>query len=348
MEKRIKEICDSIHSFSKALYSKKEIFPELLSLQEEMVNLTFNGLHAENGSLRLYDVGRYFRGLNQECGGIATEELARFERGSKDLCNLIRSESSGLKGEKRAFLCLETLRCKNRVVKNVELKSGDHRTELDAVVLTEKAVFLIEVKNAQKDVYISENGNYYRIVKGKRELTKHLGEKMNEKEYLLRQALRQAGIENANVINLVVMTNSGIEVENRYPHFEICYLSNLPYKIREVQGGVLYSDALMDRMTEAIESCRCQEEYSVEFDVQAFKYDFACLMAKLEAAKDESTKATERKEEITEEKEETAMEKRPVSKGKNKKALGGIAASLAFATIAAGVALAFLAKKKAG
>lgn len=62
------------------------------------------------------------------------------------ICNLIKSEFSGNAGERKAFWSIDTIRCKKTVLKNVEFRNGEHRTELDGIVFTVKAIFVIEVR----------------------------------------------------------------------------------------------------------------------------------------------------------------------------------------------------------
>ncbi len=293
MEKRTNEILGSMTSFTQDLYSKSEVLPELFDLQSELVNLTFNENHAENGNLRIWDVENHLEKMNADCGHIADEELSNFKEKCKIICNTIKGEMSGKNGEYKAFRSLETMICKNKILKNIEFKGNDRRTELDAVVITEKAVFIIEVKNPSKDIYIDERGNYCRISHDTMVFDKNIGENMNNKGFLLREALRSAGYENANIVNIVVFTNSAIHVENRYPYVNTCYLSDLPHKISRYDGEALYSSDDMDTMTSAIESSRCHEAYPMPIDMQEFKRDFANLMAILEKAKEESSEQTE-------------------------------------------------------
>ena len=53
-EQRVNEIISQINAFSKETYTKSEYFPELLKLQKEVIDLTFNADHAETGDLRLW------------------------------------------------------------------------------------------------------------------------------------------------------------------------------------------------------------------------------------------------------------------------------------------------------
>ena len=283
MNRRVNEILNSMNSFKKDLYNKQEVLPELFALQGELVNLTFNGTHAEKGNLKIWDVEAHLDKLNDACGHVADELLEKFKSDCKVICNTIKAEKSGQAGEYKAFKSLETLRCKNSVLKNVEFVSENHRTELDAIVVTEKAVFIVEVKNTGKDIYIDERGNYCRV-SDSLIFDKNIGEKMNEKDYLLREALKDSGIENVNIQNIVVFTNSAMQVENRYPYINTCYLSDMPHIIGGYSGECLYSDDDIDAIVNAIETNKCHESYPMPINMQDFKNGFATLMATIEKA----------------------------------------------------------------
>lgn len=289
-ETRIKEIISSMPSFSKDKYHKEELLPEYLELQKELINLTFNDSHAENGKLRIWDVENHLEKLNEECGHIADEELEVFKEDSKFICNAIKSEFSGNAGEYKAFRSLETLRCKNKVMKNIEFKSGERRTEIDAIVFTEKAVFIIEVKNPHRDIYIDERGNYCRVG-DTMHLDCNIGEKMNDKIYLLREALESVGYANANIISLVVFTNSTMHVDNRYDYITTCFLGNLPHIIERYDGNPIYSDNNISAMMESVSNAECKEAYPLEIDINQYKYHFANLVATLEEAAEKRSEA---------------------------------------------------------
>ena len=108
-QNRANEILSQITAFSKTGYTKAEYLPELMKLQDEVVNLTFNGEHAEEAKLRLWDVGDYLKRLNIECNGVADQELDDFIQMSKKIGNEISAEISGNKGERIVFSALDNL-----------------------------------------------------------------------------------------------------------------------------------------------------------------------------------------------------------------------------------------------
>lgn len=307
-QERIEELVGAMKSFAKDRYQREEVLPEMLELQRELIALTFNGEHAEQGRLRIWDVEAHLEKLNAERGHVADAELAVFMEGSKVLCNAIKAEMSGNAGEFKAFRSIETLRCPYKLLKNVEFQNGDHHTELDGVVFTEKGVFIIEVKNTAKDIYIDERGNYCRVSDIMR-FDKNIGDSMNDKEYLLREAFKAAGIECPKIASYVVFTNNNVHVDNRYAYITTCFLGQLPRMIESYQSDAHYSMDEIECMIAAANNAACKNSYALPLDVNKYKNDFATLVAILEEAEDATEEVAEPEAETekkTEEKEQPA------------------------------------------
>lgn len=63
------------------------MLPEMNGLEKEMINLTFNQDHADQGGLWIRDVEDHLTKLNEENGGIASEELQQFVTDCIDFTN---------------------------------------------------------------------------------------------------------------------------------------------------------------------------------------------------------------------------------------------------------------------
>ena len=333
---RINEIETSMKAMRKEAYYKKEILQELLDIQQEMVNHTFDKRHAENIKLRLTDVVQHLDQKNQEYGNVADEALQKFKDGCKCVSGMIGREIAGTTGEKFAFRSLETLKTDHIMLQNVELKNGKNRAELDAVVITSKAIFLVEVKNSSHDMVIDAKGNYYRA-SGYMDFDYNIGEKVNNKEYLLRTAIDTSvltdGKKQKTIVNLVVFANSKIAVDNRYKYVQSCFLSQLPHIIDEYSGDDIYSNEAINSIAECIRGAEYNETYSMDFNFTQFKKDFATVMAILE-------NASVSKEEIILEKEEKGVKQEKIRRedimsyifsSKNAKYVGTAAAAVAIA-----------------
>ena len=205
------------------------------------------------------------------------------------LCNLIKAEISGNRGEAKAFRTLQYIHSKNIILKNVELSDGDRRTELDAVVITPGIVTIVEVKNTAKDIFIDENGDYYRTGEYLR-WDCNIAEKMTLKEELLKKVLADDGIEEIQIRSIVVFTDNRIEVQNKYSRIRTCCVSRLAYIIDGFKGNTNMNEEKMEHIEGLIREAECKGACPFEFDVAQYKMDFASLMAVLEEA---SAKAEE-------------------------------------------------------
>lgn len=274
---RVNEMMATMKSFSKDKYQKDELLAEMFALQQEIVGLTFNGEHASTADLKIWDVERHLEQLNQDCGNVADEELQRFKEGSKTFCSLFKAEISGNRGDTKAFRTLQYIHSKNIILKNVELSDGDRRTELDAVVVTPGVVTIVEVKNTAKNIFIDENGDYYRTGEYLR-WDCNIAEKMTFKEELLKKVLTDGGIDNIRIRSIVVFTDNRIEVQNKYSRIRTCFVSQLAYIIDGFKSGIYMGEEEMEHIEGLIREAECKEAYPFEFDIAQYKMDFATLM----------------------------------------------------------------------
>lgn len=292
---RIQQIVNEIHSCNKELYRRDEILPELLCLQDEIVRLTFNEIHGEQAQLRIWDVENHLEELNRENGNIATEELETFKADCKDFVNYIKGIKSGYRGEEWTFRKLEGLRTENRVMKNIQLKNDRFHSELDAVVLTHKGAFIIEIKNTQRDVFIDEDGHYYRTGEFLN-WDSDIGCKMRIKTQLLEELLEEEGF-NVPVTPLILFSNNRIHVQNKCPQLTTCFLRQVNYLIEDFDSEDILSDRDMDAVAERISRIEETDEFPIKTDIAKLKKDFATLMARLETASGSAIEETEKAEE---------------------------------------------------
>jgi hypothetical protein len=280
---QVNEMVANMKAFAKEKYKKSELLEEMFNLQEEIVNLTFNDERATTEKLRIWDAVNHLEQLNQSCGNVADEEFQKFKDESKMFSNLIKAEVSGKRGEDKAYRALQNIHSKSIILRNVELSDGNNRTELDAVVITSEAITIVEVKNTSKNIFIDENGDYYRTGEFLR-LDCNIAEKMMLKEKMLRKVLVSDGIENIQIRSIVVFTNNRIEVQNKYAKISTCFLSQLSNIIDGFKSDYSYSDEVRGKIERTIKKAESKECYPFELDVEQYKFDFATLMVILEDA----------------------------------------------------------------
>ncbi len=280
----IKETLDKITAFSKESYTKEEYLPELLKLQQEIVDITFNGEKSDE-ALRLWDVEDRLKTINKKYNGVADHELFMYLKKSKAVINSIKSEISGIRGENTVLEELKKLTCNNTILRNVELEFDGKRTEIDAIVFTHSAVFIIEVKNSKKNIFIDEYGDFY---KNGDSMCRdgNIASKMNIREELLRKSLSNIGLGYIKIFNIVVFTNLNIDVNNQYHRLKVCRSNNLAHFIDDFYSDNYYSNENIATMVNAVKESKCKEGYKMAVNMDEFKSDFANLYATLEYAKE--------------------------------------------------------------
>ena len=273
-----------ITAFEKELYQKSEILPELLKYQKEVAGTVMG---AEFKDAHFSDIIKFFEKENEQYDGVLTDSLEKFKNDSRMIDNLIKAEISGSKGEAMTFGCLETLECNNRIVGNLELSNGTYTNEIDSVVITEKGIFIVEVKNTKKNIFIDKNGDYYR--KGKyQKFDSNIADKMRIKETLLREKLSTIGYGSVKMFPVVVFTNKYIEVENKRRELKTCFLNQLPYIIEDCKSPEYLTIRDLEVMENALSEIVFSATFPLSFDTNAVKENFLNLMNDLECARNKS------------------------------------------------------------
>lgn len=275
---RTEEIINQLTALENRKYKKAEYLPEMLRLQSQMADVAFD---VTNSEARIWDVYDHLKQLNTERGNIADEELARFKEDCKILDNRIKAEMSGDKGENLTYQSLEKIKSESMILRNVELEIDGVRTEIDFIVFTKKAIFIIEVKNSKRDIFISDEGDYYRYGRFMR-LDCNIREKMKQRESFVTRILNDAGFLRTNIVSLLVFTDNRIEVENNCKEIDTTFLSQLPYKIDRYNGWNMFTEDCIDEMVCAINNTALIGEYTFDADTDILKRDFAELMTALE------------------------------------------------------------------
>lgn len=279
---RINELVASIRSFDKATYQRAEVLPELLSLQRELVLATPWDDVIDVNDLKLYAVVNRLAELNAQYNRAADMELDYFIEGADRVCKEITKLAKGGSGKAKVMTALHDLCCPRRVLRNISMGDESERTEIDVVVITEKAYFIIEVKNTRRDIYIDPMGNYFRCGLDYN-WDSQIAEKMHAREYFLRRALHTVGEHNPKIVNVVVFTED-IQVNNRCRMLKTCSLKTLVSLIEGYSGYDLYSQSDMKKGAAAILQANQTEFNPIELGIQQVKLGFAAVIAALEEA----------------------------------------------------------------
>ena len=163
---------------------------------------------------------------------------------------------SGIKGERLVTRTLEFIsRPNTQVFRNVYVSDGLSQTELDAVVLTDAAVIVLEIKKVKSDLTLTEDG---RMVFAGNECHDDipLCEKMVLKQKLLKKYLeRQLAVKGLNIpvfvdSYIVFSAPKGqfIYIDDRYHREKHCFRTGLNKTIENYLGCAYYKETELEQL----------------------------------------------------------------------------------------------------
>lgn len=195
----------------------------------------------------------------------------------KKLSKELAITMSGAKGESLVSKTLEYLNRPNtKVYRNVYITDGQDETELDAIVLTDAGVIILEVKKVKSDLTLTEDG---RMVFASDECYDKipLGEKMALKRKLLKNALEKAvastGLDIPVYVDSYIVFSAPkgqyIKIDDRYRKEKHCFRTGLNQKIDNYLGCAYYKEDQLNQLDEiftAMESNVKRFETELNYD----------------------------------------------------------------------------------
>ena len=101
------------------------------------------------------------------------------------------------------------------IFKDISINIGEFQCQVDFVILTKKAMYLIECKNTKSNVKIDGTGSFYLINEGKKNRTFSVLNQIERQKMILEQL--DLGVEIKEMYPIVVYANeeTGIEIEDK-------------------------------------------------------------------------------------------------------------------------------------
>ena len=283
---RIEEIKKNLSNFgteNDVMYTNDEKLKRLIMLQSAMSHPVFEMSHAEHFASK--DIMKHFETLAKEYNLSEKEEFIRLADNMDHLGHTIAILKSGQKAEKetqRMFRLLE-LEQNTEILYNIGLRNGTDQTEIDTIVIAPYGVFLIEIKNFNKDMTLNNKG-VFETTDG-HEAYYNLGVKMLLKEYLIRKALSDN--TTIPIIPILLFSNDQSSLTDNYGQCHISYSGTIVNDIRSYSnnGNVLSEEIIQDIKSKLLESntpttglCNVNCKQIIE--------DFSVLMSEMEEAAD--------------------------------------------------------------
>ena len=289
MENRKNEILTNLTALKNKYYGKQEGLTEILKLQKEMTSEMFSNESIVHRNF--YDIINGISNFRFRDKRIKNEIAGSFISNCYKITNKLKSEKSGMQGERIANYSLDNIREEYVVLRNLELDDNGKKTEIDFVVITKYGVFILEIKNTTRNVIIDNVGNYFTIsFRGEKHFDKNIGIKCNNRKALLEKAIKKAGfleiLVKKEIQQIVVFTNTEIKVQNDFKYIKECYLSTLPHIIDEFRGEQILSRRDMSNLLIQLQAQESQSEYlPINLDMEQFKNDFADILIIMEQEK---------------------------------------------------------------
>lgn len=285
-ETRIAEIRSGLQDYAPeadVLYTNQEIIDKLVSLQEAMSRQVFAVSHAEHFAAK--EIMVHFKGLADEYGLIENDVYRRFDQNMRRLGHTIGSLKKGAKGERRTRDGLRVMSFDHdvRILYNITLQSDGSKTEYDAIVLTPYGIFVVEAKNFSGAAYLSPKGVLHRESESSEPY--NLGERMNNKEFLLRNCL--GNFSNLPYHGLLLYVDETASIFDEYKQFPITYCNTVAAAIRSFDTGKvsISSEQIAEIETRLMEHC-VENKGICKVECNQIIADFATLMAAIEGKAD--------------------------------------------------------------
>lgn len=220
----------------------------------------------------------------------------------KKLAKEIAITMSGAKGEELVSRTLEFLdRTNTQIFRNVYISDGQDETELDAVVLTDNGLIILEVKKVKSALTLTEDGRM--VFAGDECYDKvPLGEKMAIKRRLLKRCLEKAVAEKN--LNIPVYVDSFIvfsapkgqyiRIDDRYRREKHCFRTGLNKKIENYLGCACYKTDQLNQLGEILSEMESNtKRFETELNYDEVRRSLAEAMAVLQDAPPEQKNSVE-------------------------------------------------------
>ena len=287
-EQRILEIKSRLINYgteAEERYTNQEVVDKLVDLQEAMANEVFSLNHAEHFAAR--DIMLHFGALSAEYGLQESDEFRRLAMNMRSLGCTIGSLKKGFAGERRTKegLRVMTFDPDVQILYNLTLQDEVSKTEYDAIVITPYGIFVVEAKNFRGAAYINEKGMLQRQDDAVAEY--NLGEKMNNKEFLLRNCL--GDLASVPYQGLLLYVDESASIIDDYNQIPIVFCNTVASVIRGYAKGENHiSPEQVREIVKRITAHSVESKYPCRVDCRQIIDDFALLMSEIEERADEA------------------------------------------------------------
>ena len=171
------------------------------------------------------------------------------------------------------------------IFKDISINIGEFQCQIDFVILTKKAMYLIECKNTKFNVKIDKTGSFYLINEGKKNRTFSVLNQIERQKMILEQL--DLGVEIKEMHPIVVYANeeTGIEIEDKdaLRGIDVINLDRLNSLIREKEKDLkeIYTVEEIEKIKNSLINPDIKNnDYKEEDTVKWEEYELRLLLEK--------------------------------------------------------------------
>ena len=171
------------------------------------------------------------------------------------------------------------------IFKDISINIGEFQCQIDFVILTKKAMYLIECKNTKFNVKIDKTGSFYLINEGKKNRTFSVLNQIERQKMILEQL--DLGVEIKEMYPIVVYANeeTGIEIEDKdaLRGIDVINLDRLNSLIREKEKDLkeIYTAEEIEKIKNSLINPNIKNnDYLEEDTVKWEEYELRLLLEK--------------------------------------------------------------------
>ena len=171
------------------------------------------------------------------------------------------------------------------IFKDISINIGEFQCQIDFVILTKKAMYLIECKNTKFNVKIDKTGSFYLINEGKKNRTFSVLNQIERQKMILEQL--DLGVEIKEMHPIVVYANeeTGIEIEDKdaLRGIDVINLDRLNSLIREKEKDLkeIYTAEEIEKIKNSLINPNIKNnDYLEEDTVKWEEYELRLLLEK--------------------------------------------------------------------
>ena len=171
------------------------------------------------------------------------------------------------------------------IFKDISINIGEFQCQIDFVILTKKAMYLIECKNTKSNVKIDGTGSFYLVNEGKKNRTFSVLNQIERQKMILEQL--DLGVEIKEMYPIVVYANeeTGIEIEDKdaLRGIDVINLDRLNNLIREKEKDLkeIYTAEEIEKIKNSLINPNIKNnDYLEEDTVKWEEYELRLLLEK--------------------------------------------------------------------